>query len=148
MSDNFMQGDHDSAVAVPFTDDDAGSGKPEDLDEDSPTATPEERITRLKKKEARTRRLLEEGKQSKEEVASLRGELGTLKTELATLRGYVAAQPAPRAANDNGGDPYEQRLNVVYARQSEAYNAAQAEIKAGSFNAERQQHYERIAREL
>jgi hypothetical protein len=151
MSD-YMQGNADNAVAVPFSDDesDKDKSKIEDLEEDSPTATPEERVTRKQKRQARIQSMLQEGKQSKEELAALRNEQANTRAELAQLRGYVAAQQQQRApANDvDGKDPYERRLDSIYERQSEAYNAAQAELKAGTFTAERQAHYERVAREI
>lgn len=146
MTDSYMQGDRDNAIAVPFSDDE--KAKPDEgEEEDKPTDSVEVRLTRLQKKEARTRRMLEEGRQSKDQVAALLEKQSKLETELASLRGYVAAQPQ-RAQNDNAKDPYEQRLDQVYERQGEAYNAAQAEIKAGTMTPERQTHYERIARDI
>ncbi len=146
---SFLQGDHDNATAVPFSDDATDKDSAvEDLDEDSPNASPEERITRRQKRQARIQSLLTAGKQNGEKVKNLEGELGTLKTELATLRGYVAAQPQQRPANDDGKDPYQRRLDAVYDKQGEAYTAAQAEIAAGTFTPERQKHYEKIAREV
>lgn len=149
MSGDFMQGSHDDSTAVPFSDDDKEqSSAASDLDEDSPNATPEERITRRQKRQERLNRLLQEGKQSKTELESLKAEQARTREELAQLRGYVAAQPQQRQANDDGKDPYEKRLDVVYDRQSEAYNSAQAEIAAGTFTDDRRKYYERVAREI
>lgn len=149
MSTDYMQGDKDNSVAVPFSDDEAANNQGADLDDDdSPTASPEERLTRKQKRQERLNGLLREGKQSKEELAALRDKQSKLETELAQLRGYVAAQPTQRAANDDGKNPYERRLDAVYAKQSEAYNSAQAHIKAGTFTDELQRHYEQIAREI
>lgn len=147
---SFLQGDHNNATAVPFSDDEAAkpANDSELLEEDSPTDTPEVRAQRRERRQERLSGLLRDGKQSKEELASLRAEAQKTREELAALRGYVAAQPTQRPSNDTGRDLYELQLDAVYARQSEAYNAAQAEIKAGTFTAERQQHYERIAREV
>lgn len=144
---SFMMGDHDNAVSVPFSDD-AADTKPDDLDEDSPSATPEERITRREKRQLRIQNLLREGKQSKEELATLRAEQTATRAELERLKGYVAAQPQQRPQNDDGKDPYQRRLDAVYDKQSQAYTAAQAEIAAGTFTAERQKHYETVAREV
>ena len=145
-----MQGDKDNAVSVPFTDD---NDKPandttlaELLEEDSPTATPEERRSRAEKKAERTRRLIEEGKQHAARDKQLEGEQGTLRSELDRLKGYVAAQSQQRPVNDGGKDPYEAELDSLYKEQSDAYQAAQAEIKAGNWTPERMQHYEHIAR--
>ncbi len=149
MSD-FMQGNPDNSVAVPFSDDDkekADSAAREIEEEESPNDTPEVRLTRKRKQQERISGLLREGKQSKEELTTLRAEQAATRAELAALRGYVTAQPRQQPAND-GKDPYEQRLDQIYERQSEAYNAAQAEIKSGAFTAERQAYYERIARDI
>ena len=149
MSGDYMQGDKDSATVVPFSDDETEKDKVADeLDEDSPSATPEERITRKQHRQARIKRLLDEGKQNAERVKTLETEHSATRLELERLRGYVAAQPQPRAGDDNAKDPYEARLDAVYEKQSEAYTAAQAEIKAGTFTEARQKHYERIAREV
>lgn len=146
MSD-YMQGDKDNAVAVPFSDDESEAAEKDDLfAEDAPDATPEQRITRKRKQEDRVRRLLSEGKQSKEEAARLREEQTQLRNELAALRDRVM-QPV-QAPAPPGKDRYEQALDAVYDKQTNAYTAAQAEIKAGTFNAERQKHYEKIAREV
>lgn len=146
MSD-YMQGDPDNSVSVPFSDDDEKGAT--DLDEDSPDASPEERLNRKQRRQARLQAMLADGKKSKAELAELKGATDTLKTELATLRGYIAAtQQQQRPANDDGKDPYERRLDAVYDKQSEAYTAAQAEIAAGTFNADRQKHYERVARDI
>lgn len=143
-----MQGDPDrESSAVPFSDDEKETDKAEDLlADDPPNATPEERISRKQKQQARVKRLLDEGKQSKEEVAALRADQATLKQELAELRGRVS-QPPPQSA-PAGKDRYEAALDAVYQRQSDAYTAAQAEIKAGTWNEERQAYYERIARNI
>lgn len=148
MASDFMQGDHDKSVAVPFSDDETEAQNDNALDDDKPDATPEERITRRQKRQERLNRLITEGKQSKEELARIREEQAATRAELERLKGYVSAQPAQRPSNDTGKDPYEARLDAVYEKQSQAYNAAQAEIKAGSFTPERQQYYERIAREV
>jgi hypothetical protein len=147
MAGDFMQGDTDHAVAVPFSDDETGN-KAEDLaeDEDSPSATAEERITRKQKRAERIKRLLDEGKQSKDELTQLRSEQSSLREELAELRGRLSAQPAPQGVPSK--DRYEAALDEVYEKQTEAYNAAQAEIKAGTWNADRQRHYEKIARDV
>jgi hypothetical protein len=144
MSD-YMMGDPDNSVSVPFSDDEAAK----DLEEDSPDASPEERITRKERRQARLRTLLSEGKQSKEELAALKAEQAATRAQLEQLRGYVAGvQQQQRPANDDGKDPYERRLDAVYDKQGEAYAAAQAEIAAGTFTAERQKYYERVAREV
>lgn len=147
---SFMQGDHDKSVAVPFTDDEAANDtKPDELlDEPSPNATPEERITWKQKRQDRIKRILDDGKENKAEVERLKAESAATKAELERLKGYVAAQPQQRPQNDGGKDPYEQRLDQVYEKQSEAYNSAQAEIKAGTFTPERQKYYEKVAREI
>jgi hypothetical protein len=145
---DFMQGSKDDAVAVPFSDDEKASDAAVDLDEDSPSASPEERITRKQRRQARIQNLLQEGKQSKEELAALRTEQAKTREELAQLRGYIAAQPAQRPANDDGRDPYQKRLDAIYERQNAAYVTAQAEVDAGTFTDDRKKHWERVAREI
>ncbi len=144
---SYLQGDHDNATAVPFSDDTAADPANDIDDDDAPSATPEERITRKQKRQERITRLLSEGKQNGEKVKTLEAEQAALKSQLERLTGYVTAQPQQRPANDSG-DPYKERLDQIYAQQSEAYNTAQAEIKAGTFTAERQKHYERIAQDI
>lgn len=146
---DYMQGDPDREnQAVPFSDDDKEVDKPEDILADAPpTATPEERIDRKKKQEERVKRLLDAGKQSKEEAKALREEQQQLKQELAELRARVNQPPPPPQAA-SGKDPWEEALDKVYEKQNDAYMAAQAEIKAGTWNADRSKHYEKIAREV
>lgn len=152
MSD-FMQGDPDkNSVAVPFSDDEAEAKKAPELDdEDSPTASPEERRTRRQRRQERLQKMLQEGEANAAKVKELEERENKTSRELAELRGMLAAQHQLQqriAANDNGKDPWEQRLDAVYARQKEAYDSAQAELRAGNLSPERQAHYERIAREI
>ena len=147
MSD-YMTGSHDSAVQVPFSDDATETVK-DDLDEDTPDASPEQRVDRQKRRAERTKRMLEEGKQSAAKVKELEERDAKRQREMDELRGMVAAnQNAIARQQPAGKDPYEAQLDSVYERQSEAYNAAQAEIKAGTFTPERQKHYEGVARSI
>lgn len=142
MSENYMQGDPDKQnSAVPFSDDEA------DEPELSPTASAEEKLSRLEKKTERIQRLLREGKTAAEKLQAAEEREARREREIAELRGMVTAQQQ-FTRNDNAKDPYEARLDALYARQTEAYNAAQAEIKAGTFTPERVQHYEAVARQL
>lgn len=146
---DFMMGNSDSAVAVPFSDDEtAVKDTDELLEDDSPSASPEERISRATKRKERITRLLQDGKQAAAEAKALREEQAALRAELQQLKGFVAAQPTQRAPATPEKDPYEAELDKIYERQNEAYLAAQAEIKAGNFDAKRQQHYEAIARSI
>lgn len=151
MSDSgFMKGDYDSATAVPFSDDDTEKKPDELLEDDPPTATPQERLTRAQRRQDRIRQILEEGKAHAEKVKELEERDQKRERELAEMRGALDATRAAiqRPANDNQGDPYQERLNAIYARQAEAYNAAQAEIAANKFTPERQRHYEGIAQQI
>ncbi len=147
---NFMQGNSDSSVAVPFSDDETVT-KDEDLAADdapaSATETPEERASRKQKRQERLQLKLQEGKQSKEQLARVEAEKRELETRLARLEGVVSAQrqPAPPA---DGKDQYDRALDAVYEKQSNAYAAAQAEVKAGTFDEKRAKYYEQIAREV
>lgn len=142
-----MQGDKDNAVVVPFSDDETEKEREELFGEDKPDASPEERVTRKRRQQDRITRLLNEGKQSKEETARLKEEQASLKGELAELRNRLMQPVYAPPANDVK-DPYEKALDAVYEKQGEAFTAAQAEIKAGTFTPERQKHYERVAREV
>lgn len=150
MSD-FMQGNPDNPVAVPFTDDEAEAKKAPDLEEeDSPTASLEERRTRRQKRQERLQLMMQESQKNAERVKELEERENKTAREVAELRGMLAAQQQlqQRIANDNGRDPYQARLDAVYTRQKEAYESAQAELKAGNLSPERQAYYERIARDI
>jgi len=150
MSD-FMVGNADNAVQVPFSDD-KDEDKPEDLlAEDDSGGSPEERITRKAKRQERITRLLHEGKQSKEEAAELKAERVQLKAEQDDLRQRLArleGQVSVQAPGSDGKDPFERELDEVYELQSSAYQSAQAEIKAGTFTEARARHYEGVARDI
>jgi hypothetical protein len=148
MSGDYMQGDKDQAVIVPFSDDEsAAASDTEALEEDKPTDSPEERVTRKRRRQERLNRLITEGKQSKEELASVKAELERLKGEQAAIQRQVAT--AQRPANDTAQpDPYEKQLDAIYERQAEAYASAQAEVKAGTFTPDRQKHWERVGRDI
>ncbi len=142
-----MQGDPDrQSIAVPFSDDETAD-KPEDLLEDAPaTASPEERLTRKQKQQDRIKRILDDGKKNGELVRELKERDERRERELAELRAQVN-RPPPQPQS-SGKNPYDEQLDKIYERQGEAYNAAQAEIKAGTWNAERQKHYEKVARDI
>lgn len=152
MSSDFMQGDPDkSSIVVPFSDDESETKKVPDLEEeDSPTASPEERKNRRQRRQERLQLMVQESQKNAERVKELEERENKTSREVAELRGMLAAQQQlqSRIANDNGKDPWETRLDQVYARQKRAYDAAQAEIAAGRLTAERQAYYEKEAREI
>jgi len=145
---DFMQGNADSAVSVPFSDDESVKDDGLLADDDSAVASESERATRKQKRQERIKRLLDEGKQATEKVKSLEEEHGRLRGELEGLKGYVSAQSRQQQQPSDGRDDYERALDAVYEKQSAAYNAAQAEIKSGAFTEERARYYERVAREV
>lgn len=148
-SSDFMQGDHDNAVAVPFSDDDKEKPASELLEEDKPTDSPEERRTRRQKRQERLDALLREGKTASEKVKELEARDAQRERELAELRGMVAAtrqQPAPQPAD--GKSEFDRRLDAVYDKQRSAFLAAQAEMKSGTLSEDRVRYYEGIAREV
>jgi hypothetical protein len=143
-----MQGDPDrQSVVVPFSDDEVVRDEELITDEDKPGASPEERKTRRERRQARLQSKLQEGAEAKEELEAERRQTAELRERLARLEGMVAAGQQPRQAPD-GKDEFEAELDAIYKKQSDAYTAAQAEVKAGTFTPERQQHYERIARDI
>jgi hypothetical protein len=131
-------------INVPFSDDNEEVNDEQLILDDDPTASPAERVSRNKKKSERVARLLQEGRQSKEEAAALRAEMAELKANQARLEGFVAAQRRPQQE----GDPYQARLEAIRKRQAEAYDLLQAETKAGSLTQERAAHYNRVAAEI
>lgn len=146
-----MQGDKDHAIQVPFSDDEGEEKKgiaAELEEEDPPNASPEERRSRKQKRTERMHRLLEEGRQATEKVKQFEERDAQRERELAELRGMVTAQQQMQRAPSDAKDPYEAELDAIYKRQRDAYTAAQAELKAGTFTEERNRHYEAIAREV
>lgn len=141
---SYMQGNSDNAITVPFSDDQSE----EDLvnDEDKPEESPEERKTRKERRQARLQGKLQDGKRAAEDLAAERASSAELRERLARLEGAVSMQQRP-PANDTK-DPFEAELDSIYAEQQNAYQAAQAEIKAGTFNADRQRYYETVARSI
>lgn len=148
MSD-YLQGNKDNAITVPFSDDDVEK-KDDDLTEDPPaSASPQQLSEHKRKKAERTRRMLEEGKQSKEEVARLKAEQDALKQELARVQGYLAAQQnQPRQQSTETKDEYEKRLDALEEERAAAYAAAQAEVKEGKMTAERAAYWDKKGRAL
>lgn len=136
-------------IEVPFSDDQSEEVRDDDSAADDAKATPAERQER---KEARRQRAAErerERKEQAEELRALRESSAKTAQELAELRGYVAAKTSPQASD--GKDEFERRLDAVYDKQREAYNALQAEQTAAAktgLTPERQRHYEKIARDI
>lgn len=149
MSD-FMQGDPDrQSVVVPFSDDEVVRDDELITDEDKPSASPEERKSRKERRQARLQGIIQQGKKNAEELDAERKANTELRERLARLEGVViASQNQPRQPAGDGKDEFESELDAIYKRQSDAYTAAQAEVKAGTFNEARQKHYEQIARDI
>lgn len=152
---DYMEGNPDKGgITVPFSDDEAenkASAVEDDDDEDKPGASPEERLSRRQKQRARTKAMLEEGKKAAERVRELEERDNKRERELAELRGMVTAQQqlVSRVAQpQDDKDPYQRELDAVYERQQNAYNAVQAEIKAGTYDDKRAKYYEGIARQI
>lgn len=131
---------------IPFSDDETVNDDQLIVEDDSPDASFAERAERKKKRSERIKKMLDEGTQSRERATRLEAELAGLKGEMERMKGALSVRQAP--PQTPGKDPYEARLDAVYAKQNEAYIAAQAEVKANTFTAERAKHYERIAREV
>ncbi len=148
MGDNYVS-TADKGIEVPFSDDEE-KVKDDELifSEDPPTASPAERVTHRKKREDRIKRLLDEGKTNADKVRELEERDQKRERELAELRGMVAANQNTRREPTDGKDDYQRRLDAVYERQGNAYAAAQAEIKAGTFDEKRSRYYEQIARDI
>lgn len=147
---DYMQGDPDrNSVVVPFSDDEAVRDDELITEDDKPSASPEERQTRKERRQARLQGLIQQGKKNAEELEAEKKTSAELRERLARLEGVVIAsqsRPAPPPAD--GKDEFERELDDIYKQQSDAYTAAQAEVKAGTFNEARQRHYEGVARDI
>lgn len=149
MSDSaYMQGDKDNAVQVPFSDDTSEAPK-DDIDDDSPDASPEQRRDRQQKRAERTKRMLEEGKAHAAKVKELEERDAKRQREIDELRGAVAANQNFLARQQQpAADPYEAELDAIYERQTAAHKAAQAEVNAGNMTPERTKYWEGVARDI
>lgn len=147
----FMQGDPDrNAVVVPFSDDETVRDEELISDDDKPAASPEERLTRKQKRQERLQGIIQQGRKTAEELAEERKASAELRERLARLEGMVAAnqtQPRQQAPAD-GKSEFDRELDAIYKDQQNAYAAAQAEVKAGTFDEKRQAYYEGIARDI
>jgi hypothetical protein len=149
MSD-YMQGDPDrNSVVVPFSDDETVRDDQLILDDDKPSDSVEERKNRKEKRQARLQGIIQQGKKNAEELEAERKRNVELSERLARLEGaVVATQSQQRQASADGKDEFERELDAIYEEQQNAYRAAQAEVKAGTFDDKRQAHYENIARSI
>lgn len=149
MADYFEGNPDKNPVVVPFSDDETVTDDQLLTEEERPSASEEERKTRKEKRQARLQSKLQEGAKAKEELEAERKEKAELRERLARLEGQVSAQSqrAPRSAPD-GKDDFTRELDSIYEQQQNAYKAAQAEVKAGTFDDKRQRYYEDIARDI
>lgn len=150
MSD-YMQGDPDrQSIVVPFSDDETVREDELIVDEDKPTDSFEERKTRKERRQARLQGIIQQGRKTAEELEAEKKSNAELRERLARLEGVVVAtQQQPRqTAPADGKDEFERELDEIYALQQNAYQAAQAEVQAGKFDAKRQAYYEGIARDI
>jgi hypothetical protein len=150
MSD-YMQGDPDrQSIVVPFSDDETVREDELIVEEDKPTDSVEERRTRRQKRQERLQGILQQGRKTAEELEAEKKSNAELRERLARLEGVVVAtQQQPRRQEPTDGkDEFERELDEIYALQQNAYQAAQAEVQAGKFDAKRQAYYEGIARDI
>lgn len=147
---DYMQGDPDrQSVVVPFSDDETVRDDELIADEDKPTDSFEERKTRKEKRQQRLQGIIQQGKKNAEELEAERKSNAELRERLARLEGVVVAtQNQPRQQPADGKDEFERELDDIYQQQQNAYQAAQAEVKAGKFDEKRQAYYEGIARDI
>lgn len=147
---DYFQGDPDkNSVVVPFSDDETVREDELITDDDKPTDSFEERKTRKEKRQARLQGIIQQGKKNAEELEAERKANLELRERLARLEGVVVASQSQRQAPPaDGKDEFERELDEIYQQQQNAYAAAQAEVKAGTFDAKRQAYYEGIARDI
>lgn len=146
MSENYTSSS-DKDPEIPFSDDEVVRDDELILDEDKPGASPEEKQARAERRRERARTRERERKEQAEELKALKERDAQRERELAEMRGALTRQSQP-AATTPGKDPYQERLDAIYERQSNALAAVQAEVKAGTFNDERANYYDRQAREI
>ncbi len=146
-----MQGDPDKqSIVVPFSDDESVRDDELITEEDKPTDSVEERRTRRQKRQERLQGILQQGKKNAEELEAEKKANTELRERLARLEGVVVAQqqqPRQQAPAD-GKDEFERELDEIYHQQQTAFKKAQDEVKAGTFNEERNRYYEGIARDI
>ena len=152
MSTNYVSSG-DSPV-VPFSDDQSDENvRDDELIVDDPQLALTNPVLHKERQEKRRSRAAERERERKEqaaELAALREQAAKSQRELAELRGFVSGN-ARRQAADSGKDPYEERLDAVYARQKDAYSAYKAELIAAGdkgLPAAREKHYEQVSREI
>lgn len=150
---DYMQGDPDrNSVVVPFSDDETVKDDELITDDDKPASaseSPEERRTRKQKRQERLQGIIQQGRKTAEELEAEKKANAELRERLARLEGVVVAtQNQPRQQPTDGKDEFDRALDEIYERQRNAYAAAQAEVKAGTFDEKRQRYYEDIARQI
>jgi hypothetical protein len=146
MAENYTSSGSDPII-TPFSDDEAVRDDELIVEADKPGDSPEVKAARAQKRRERAQERERERKEQASELAQLKQEIATERAERARLQGFVAALPQAQPENA-GKDPYAAALDQVYEKQGEAYNAYQAELKAGTLNETRVKHYERISRDL
>lgn len=151
---DYMQGDPDrGSIVVPFSDDETVKDDELITDDDkpaSPSETFEERRTRKQKRQERLQGIIQQGKKNAEELEAEKKRNAELSERLARLEGaMVASQAQPRQAPPaDGKDEFDRELDAIYEKQRNAYAAAQAEVKAGTYTEERNRYYDGLAREI
>jgi hypothetical protein len=149
MADYFEGNPDKNSVVVPFSDDETVSDSELITEEERPSASEEERKTRKEKRQARLQSKLQEGAKAKEELEAERKEKAELRERLARLEGAVSAGQQRQAQRPaDGKDDFTRELDAIYEQQQNAYKAAQAEVKSGTFDDKRQRYYEDIARDI
>lgn len=149
MADNYVS-TNDKEFTVPFSDDEAVKDD-ELITDDDPglkLTNPEEHKRRNEKRRERAQQRERERKQQEEELKTLREASQKTERELAELRGYVAAQASQPRQRESAEDPYQAKLDAIESERSNAYAAAQAEIKAGTMDEKRSKHYEQLGRDI
>ncbi len=145
---DYFEGNSDKSVVVPFSDDETVTEAELITEEERPSSSEEERKTRREKRQARLQSKLQEGAKAKEELEAERKEKQELRERLARLEGQVSAGQRQQRAPADGKDEFTRELDAIYEQQQNAYAAAQAEVKAGTFDPKRQAYYEGIARDI
>lgn len=143
-----MSGDYVSTadkIVVPFSDDESVTDDQLIVESDKPGDSPEVKAQRAEKRRERAATRERERKEQTDRLARLEGELANERAARARLEGYVTAVAKPA---EPGKDPYQAALDKVNEEQKGAWVSYQAELKAGTLDEKRADHYEAISRRI
>ena len=141
MAENYLS----TSNEVPFSDDETVSDDQLITEQDKPGDSQEVKDRRRQRRKERIEERERERKEQAEELATLKAKDAQRDRELSELRGIVVNNNRLVAPQK---DPYEAELAALYEEQQNAWQAAQAEVKAGTYTEQRDAHYAQLGRSL